>query len=138
MFHCRAFALVLALAVSSFAQSTAMLSGTVADPSGAVVAGASVACRNMETGLKTPTETNHAGLFRLPDLPVGLYEITITHGGFETLVRRDIRLLTGDTVDLSFTLNLGSASQRVEVSAPAPLVQRATSDLGTTVDSRQM
>ena len=121
-----------------FAQSTAMLSGTVVDPSGAIVPQASVVCTNAETGMKSFAATSRAGVFKFPDLPVGLYDVTISQGGFETLVSRGIRLLTDQTVDLTFTLHVGSTGQSVEVSAPAPLVQRATSDLGTTVDSRQM
>ncbi len=121
-----------------FAQSTAMLSGTVVDSSGATVPQASVVCTNAETAMKSSATTSRAGTFKFPDLPVGLYDVTITQSGFESLVRRGIRLLTDQTVDLTFTLHVGSTGQSVEVSAPAPLVQRATSDLGTTVDSRQM
>jgi hypothetical protein len=120
------------------AQSTASLAGTVVDTSGAVVPDAKVDCRNVETDLKASATTNSAGLFRFPELPVGLYELTISKESFGTLVRGGVRLLTEQAVDLTLTLRLGQTSQSVEVSAPVPLVQRTTSDLGTTVDSRQM
>lgn len=82
--------------------------------------------------------TNSAGLSRLPELPVGLYEPEITKEGFGKLVRGDIRLLTGQTVDMTLALCVGQASQPVEVGEAVRIVQSATSELQTTVDSRQM
>jgi hypothetical protein len=131
--------LILATAPAlSFAQSTALLTGTVVDATGSVIPGAQITCRNVDTGLKFAGITNNTGLFRFPDLPVGPYELTITHDGFAKLVRGGISLLTGQTAELTLTLPLGAASQSIEVSAPAPLVQSATSDVGTTIDNRQM
>src|SRR5690348_15563642 len=80
------------------AQSTAALTGTVVDPSGAVVSAANVTCRNVDTDLRSAASTNSAGLFRCTDLPVGLYEVTISKEGFGTMVRSGIRLLTEQTV----------------------------------------
>ena len=120
------------------AQSTATLTGTVVDASGAIVAGARVVCRNLETDAKSVAVTNSIGLFNLPYLPVGGYELTISHEGFGTLVRGGVELLTGQTVDLTLKLKVGQVSQSVEVTAPVPLVQSTTSDVGATVDSRQM
>src|SRR5438105_835182 len=97
---------VLFAAALSFAQSTAVLSGTVVDPAGAVVPQAKVVCRNIDTDWKTFATTNHEGLFRFQDLPVGLFEITITREGFAALFRGGIQLLTDQTVDLTFTLRL--------------------------------
>lgn len=130
--------LFLCLETVAFGQSTALLTGTVSDPSGAVVAGAQVRCSNTETDLRLTAVTNSEGLFRFPDLPVGLYEVNVSHEGFEGLIRRGIQLYTGQTLDLKLTLRIGQTSQSVEVSSPVPLVQTTTSDLRTTVDSRQM
>ena len=129
---------LVTLAVACFGQSTGLITGTVVDPSGAVVPGARVVSRNVETDLRATAAANSAGLFRFPDLPVGLYEITASREGFTTMVRGGIRLLTDQTVDLTLELRVGQTGQSVEVTAPAPLVQRATSDLGMIVDSRQM
>lgn len=133
-----AFVVLVTAPALSFAQSTALLTGTVVDPTGSVVPGAQVACRNVDTGLKFAALTDNNGLFRFPDLPVGSYELTISREGFSKLVRGGIALLTGQTAELTLPLPLGATSQSIEVSAPAPLVQRATSDVGTTIDSRQM
>jgi hypothetical protein len=130
--------LLLAAAGISFGQSTALLTGSVTDSSGAVVAGAQVKCWNTDTDLRVTSTTNADGLFRFPDLPVGPYEVSVSQQGFETLVRRGIRTYTGQTLDISLTLTVGQSSQSVEVSAPVPLVQTTTSEVRTTIDSRQM
>ncbi len=135
---CRAVVLLLSLTGLCFCQSTALLTGSVSDPSGGIVAGAQVKCWNTETDLRMTAVTNSEGLFRFPDLPVGPYEVSVSHQGFETLVRRGIRLYTGQTLDVNLKLTVGQTSQSVEVSSPVPLVQTASSEVRTTVDSRQM
>lgn len=92
-----ALLIALLLPVNLPAQSTALLTGTVVDPSGAVIPGARVACTNAETGLQSQAVANTAGLFRFPGLPVGIYELTLSREGFSTLVRGGIQLLTGQT-----------------------------------------
>jgi hypothetical protein len=119
-------------------QSTALLNGSVSDPSGAAISGAQVKCSNTETDLRLSVLTNHEGIFRFPDLPVGPYELSISHEGFGTLIRNGITLFTGQTLDLNLTLAIGQASQSVQVSSQVALIQTATSELRTTVDSRQM
>lgn len=120
------------------AQSTATLTGTLTDQSGGLIPGAAVVCRNAATGLELRTVTSSNGLFRIPNVPVGTYEITVSREGFATLVRRGIELLTEHTVDLSLTLQVGSTNQTVSVTETIPLVQSTTSDVQTTVNSRQM
>jgi hypothetical protein len=91
----------MCLTASDVAQSTALLTGTVADASAAVIAGSEVVCRNIELGVKFSARVNDPGLFRFADLPVGSYNLIASHDGFETYVRRGINLLTGQTVDLT-------------------------------------
>ncbi len=134
----RSLACLLLLPGLCLAQSTAMLTGTVSDNSGAIVADAQVECLNPETDQRVVALTNKDGLFRFPDLPVGPYELKISRAGFEVLVRRGIQLYTGQSLDLNLTLTVGQISQSVEVSTSVPLVQTTSSDLKTTVDSRQM
>src|SRR5258707_1030341 len=110
-------------------QSTALLTGAVTDPSGGAITGAAVKCSNTETDLRLTAITNHEGLFRFPDLPVGPYELTISHPGFGTLIRQGIVLFTGQTLDLNLTLAVGQTSQSVQVSAPVNLIQTASSEL---------
>ena len=134
----RVAAWLLCLPSLCLCQSTALLSGSVADSSGGLIAGAQVKCWNTETDLRLSAVSNNQGLFRFPDLPVGPYELTVVHDGFERYIRHGITLYTGQSLDLNLVLQVGQTSQSVEVSAPIPLVQTTTSDLKTTVDSRQM
>ena len=136
----RSVVLIALLLMPGFlmAQSSARLSGTVLDASGAVVPQAKVICRNTATGLTYTASTNAEGLFRFPDLPIGPYELTASHAGFEELVRSGITLLTGHAVDVQLRLQVGQARQRVEVTAGAPVVQTTTSETQTAIDSRSM
>ena len=122
----------------SMGQSTARLSGSVVDATHAVLQGAKVVCRNIETGLTHEAATNAQGLFRFPELPIGPYRIEVSAPGFKTLARGPVELLTGHTVDLPVALELGEVTQRTEVIGEIPLVQTATSDVQTTIDSRSM
>ena len=76
-----------------------------------MVPGAAVVCRNTETDMRSSMLTNAEGLFRFATLPVGSYEITVEKQGFERLLRSGIVLLTGQTLDLSLTLNTGPVNQ---------------------------
>lgn len=134
----RILALTPLVGVIAFAQSTGSMTGLVTDPSGAAVAEAQVTCKSVETGVEVHSATTSGGVFQVPDLPVGSYEVSITHAGFKTAVRTGITLLTGETVDLSLTLQLGETMQSVRVEGSAALVQTTTSEVKNTVDSRQM
>src|SRR5262245_54852288 len=119
-------------------QANSLLTGTVADPSGAVVANAEVVCRHTQTGVTSTRNTNADGLFRFPDLPIGEYELTVSFPGFEQLTRKGLNLLTGYSVDLHLQLDVGTARQAVQVYAPAATVQPTSSEVQTSIDSRSM
>jgi len=119
-------------------QATGRITGTVVDAGDALVAGASVQCRNTESGLLSATVTNQEGIFRFPDLPIGTYEITVTQPGFQTLVRGSIDLLTAHTVDLRLQLQVGAVTQSVNVTTEIAPLQSASSEVQTTIDSRSM
>lgn len=118
------------------AQSVATLTGTVVDPSGSAVPRATVVCRNTGTGLTQTTQANAEGLFRFPQLPIGTYELAVTHPGFERLVRAGLELLTGRSVDVTLELRVGQTTQLVGVTASAPVVQPTSSEVQTSFDSR--
>ena len=106
------------LAVASFftgqanAQvSGATLSGTVNDPSGAVIAGARVAIANKDTGVSRTVTTDSAGLYSAPNLLPGPYEVTITATGFSTTKESNITLTVGAQQTLNVALKIGEAAQ---------------------------
>ncbi|HEX4809961.1 MAG TPA: carboxypeptidase regulatory-like domain-containing protein [Bryobacteraceae bacterium] len=129
---------VLVWSTLSLAQSTGRISGTVVDPSGSVIANGAVICTNSETGLTRKVETNQDGLFVFPDLPIGRYIVAAQAQGFETARRDNISLLTGQSLDLKFSLSIGSSSQTVDVTAGAPLVETDASSVQTSVNQNQM
>src|SRR5437667_10133275 len=82
--------------------STGIISGTVTDPHGAIVAGVSLAATETATGRSYQTETTEAGIYVFPSLPVGIYTITALRPGFKKGVQTDIELRVSlrETVDL--------------------------------------
>src|SRR5579864_5431585 len=107
----------------------ATLSGTVTDTSGGVVPNADVTAKNVSTGISRMTTTNGSGLFTIPNLQPGPYEITVAAGGFNTDVRSGISLNVGQELVLNFTVKPGMAVQKVEVNAEAPTVNLANATL---------
>src|SRR5258708_22820906 len=66
--------------------------GTVTDPQGAVIAGAKVTVRNVNTGLERTTETSADGSYSVPELPIGFYTVTISQSGFQTAVTTNVAM----------------------------------------------
>src|SRR5258705_4654946 len=114
--------------------SGATLSGTVTDPSGAVVAGAQVSIANRETGVARGVTTDEGGLYSAPNLLPGNYDVTITASGVSTTKQTDISLAVGAQATLNVSLKIGEATQTVEVTGGAQLVQLASSTLSAQVE----
>ncbi len=113
----------------------ATLIGTVSDPSGAVIPKASIAVKNEATGVVVNVTTNSAGLYSVPNLIPGMYDVTTSVRGFKTQTQTGIRLTVGATQTFPITLAVGQTTQKVTVSAAPPLVQLANSTLSATVNS---
>ena len=132
-------ALVLLLGVGQLsAQSTGSIRGTVSDSSGAVVPDASVTVTNTQTAQKRSTQTTSSGVFVFPDLPIGPYALEVTKAGFNAQKREGTQLLTGQTIGLDITLNVGSQTESVSVSADTQQIQTTTSTVAQTIDEKQM
>src|SRR5260370_34774214 len=128
--------ILLASTVSLRAQTTnGGIQGTVTDPSGAAVAGASATGRNLDTGLTIATVTSDAGLYSLANLPPGRYSVTMVGPGLKKYSREGVTVRTGTTVSLDVQMQLGAVSENVTVIADASQLQTATSDIGSTVQS---
>ena len=123
----------------AFAQgSTAAMSGVVRDPTGAVIPGVAVTAKSIETGLTRATETDAAGNFNMPSLPVGQYEMTAEKMGFKQQVRSGINLVVGQQAVVNLTLEVGSLSQQVMVSAEAPIVNTTLASTSGLVSEEQI
>lgn len=125
------------LAMRCFGQDiTSTLSGSVTDGTAAGVANAAVEVRNLVTGAKNVAQTDSAGLYTIPFLTPGPYEIAIEARGFQRYVARNVRLETGQRRRVDPVLTVGEVTQSVSVNAdPLPL-EIASGSLGQTIDTR--
>src|SRR5579872_5993065 len=109
--------------VESHGQGTAgAIVGTVKDPSGAVIADASVTVKNVATNASRKVQTNTAGDYSVPLLPPGEYEVTVEQPGFRSSVSGSIPLEVNQTVRVDINLQVGNQTQQVEVTGAAPLI----------------
>lgn len=123
--------------VPAFAQvgGTGTIQGTVTDPSGAVVGGASVTAVNTATGVQTNRLTTDAGFFAISLLPAGRYNVTIKATGFQTFTQQNIVLDALQVVGLSPKLQLGQANQSVTVESAPPLLKTDDVSLGSSMEN---
>ncbi len=126
---------VLSLAVAANGQTfRGTILGTVSDPSGAAVAGASVTVKNQDTGILRSTQTMPDGEYRVPELAIGTYTVTVEMPGFQTAITRDVKVDVASQVRADVTLKTGQVSQRIEVSGESLSQIETTSDtLGATL-----
>ena len=130
---------VLAIAVSpAFAQQTlGAINGTVLDPSGAAVAGATVTVTSTQTDLTRSAKSGSNGFFQIFNLPIGTYQVTASQDGFETTQESGIAVQEARATTLTISLKVGKASESVEVTAN-PLLNATDTTNGYTLDSSQI
>src|SRR5207302_10158379 len=109
---------------------TATILGGVKDSSGAVIPGASITAKNVETGLTRTGVSAEDGSYRLSALPVGGYEVRVELPGFRTEVRSGLTLTVSQEAVVNFTLQAGAVDQTVVVTEDAPLVNTTSGALG--------
>src|SRR5207247_7368028 len=98
------------------------IAGTVADKSGAVVPDAAVEIEQKGTGLKLSTSTTGAGVFSFPDLPVGFYNVTITHSGVQTPKITDLEVQVGRISSVTVSLEVAEQPQAVDCQTAASTI----------------
>ena len=118
--------------------TTATISGTVSDSTGAVVPGAVVTVRNVETGITRTVSTDSAGRYRAPRLGMGDYAVTAESAGFQTSVRSGITLTVGRAAVVDFALQIGAVAETITVTGEAPLIETTTGTVGSLVNERAM
>src|SRR5437588_1801633 len=111
------------------------ITGTVTDSSGRVIANAHIAITNLATGVVRATTSNDEGLYTAPNLLPGTYDVKFTAQGFKSELRKEIELTVGATLTLDLTMQIGTITEKVEVSGEAPAVQLTTSDINAVVDA---
>jgi hypothetical protein len=128
----------LFLSVSSLFASgpTGTVTGTIKDPSGAIIPKARVIVTNEETNSARTAETNDGGDYTVALLPIGRYRVAVECAGFRRSVLRSVIVDVDQTVRVDFALHVGAITEEVRVTETPPIVQTDTSTLGQVVNER--
>ena len=134
---CLTLVALLCGASATFAQEvTATISGTVTDPSGAAVVGATVTAKSVERGISYTGETNDAGIYRISQLPVGNYDLRIEKPGFQTALYPTFVLHENQIARFDIELKVGQVSQTIEVTGAAPVLKTEATQVDTIINAK--
>jgi hypothetical protein len=122
--------LILAAAPAKAQEVRGTITGRITDSGGAVIAGASVRIINTAQGTNAQVESNESGLFRVPYLLAGSYQMVVEAQGFKKYLRDGIVIRIGDTLETDAQLEVGSLDQSVTVNADAPVLDTTTASMG--------
>jgi hypothetical protein len=128
--------LLLAVAGVYGQASDGNLTGVVLDASGAAVPNAAVQLENVVTGVKVSTKTDANGLYRVGNLPVGRYNLTVSAGGFTTASLKDLIVELNKTATANITLQVGTVSTAVDVMEAASTIDTTTAQLSNNYEAR--
>jgi hypothetical protein len=135
------FVLLLSLSFAGVrlnAQATSQITGTVTDQTGLAIAGANVTATATATGFTSSTETNSSGLYSLPALSIGVYDLKVTAKGFSTTLKRGVQLNVSQVLRSDISMSVGSVTETVTVSATALAVQADSNVVSTLISSEQI
>lgn len=120
----------------TFAQSTAMIQGAITDATGAYVPNAKIVVRNVGTGEERTTQSDNSGVYAFASLPVGVYKITVTAPGMQTVIANDVVLQVGMQQTQNFTLSVAAAQTEIQVTGAAPVITSETVSVGTVINQQ--
>jgi hypothetical protein len=129
---------ILFLCASSVAFAQAgrgSISGLVSDPSGAIVSGAKVTALNHATGITQHTVTSDAGLYSFVSLNPGIYTVTASQKGFESVAQNNVLVTVDQVTTVNIALQVGSVAETVTVTGASSLVDTSNSTVGQLIDS---
>lgn len=124
------------LGFAAHAQSLTQLSGTVTDPSGAVVTGAKVEALNLDTGVKRETTTDASGIYVFSQIVPGNYRLTVSAAGFSSANVEGLRLLVNTPATVPVKLELGAVTETVSVAAEATQINTVDATVGNAFGSK--
>jgi hypothetical protein len=117
-------------------EATARITGTVSDASGAVIPGVQVTVTNTATQVSREVTSDHGGFYQVLALPIGAYKVAATRQGFRTVVSPEYKLLINQALRIDIKMEVGAASEKVEVGAEAAPVETVNATLGQSVTGR--
>jgi len=115
---------------------TAGIVGTVTDPTGAPINGATVTATDTERGTVWTATTNESGTYSISRIPVGTYKVEVTAQGFQKLIRPPFALVLNQTARVDAPMKVGQVSETVEVTGSAPVLKTDTTEVDTIIDAR--
>ncbi|HKT23837.1 MAG TPA: TonB-dependent receptor [Terriglobales bacterium] len=117
-------------------QVTANITGTVLDPTGAPIIGATVTASDTNRGTVYTAKTNESGIYNIQRVPIGTYVIKAESSGFESARHSAVALDLDQTARINFDLKIGSVKETVEVSSEAPVLRTDTTEVSTVIDAQ--
>src|SRR5713101_2973810 len=130
--------LLVLVPIASAQKITGLITGTVTDPSGAAVPGATVTVVNERTSATRSATTNEQGSFSFPELDPGMYTLTVNKGGFKKLAERNVELHVADVTTLNLKMEMGATTETVMVEASPITVNTSTGDVGNIMLGEQV
>jgi hypothetical protein len=118
--------------------ATARITGTITDSTGAVIPGVQVTVTNTATQISREATTDHDGFYQVLALPIGNYKVTATRDGFRTVESAEYKLLINQALRIDFKMQVGTASEKVDVGAEAAPVETVSATLGQSVTGRTL
>ena len=139
MKHASVLIAIIVLTCAAMAQTfRGGIEGTIIDSTGAAVTQAQVSAKNVATALTRTTQTDDQGNYLIPELPLGVYEVTATKAGFRTAVLKGVRVEVSARERVNITLQPGQVQERIEVREEVPLVETTVNNMGGTIEGDQM
>jgi hypothetical protein len=133
-----AFTLVMRIPAQAQGETTSAIVGSVTDPAGAAIPGATVTVTNIDNGLKRSVKTDDSGRFSFPQLKPGLYSVKAEAGRFETQQNNTVSAGLGQKQTVDFKLNIASASESILVQEQAPQINPENPNTSTALTARSI
>src|SRR5580658_2806775 len=131
--------LLCLLSVAAFAQSDrGTITGTVSDPTGAIIAGAAVEARNVATDALYPVASSNTGNYTIAQLPAGAYDVTVTVMGFKKFIRTGLTVEVAGTIRVDAALEVGAATESVTITEAAPLLKTEGGEVSHNVSTETL
>src|ERR1044071_232886 len=130
--------LISAIAISAQVTTTGSISGSVIDPTGALVADATVTTKNVETAIENPATTSENGTFTIPQLQRGVYRVIIEHSGFKKAEITNVKVNVGTPTTVNVSLEVGTPQETVTIIGGGEILQTQTANVGNTIVGRQI
>jgi hypothetical protein len=130
------FVITIGMLQRTWAQEvTASITGTVVDPSGAAVTGATVTATSVERGIAYTAQTNDSGLYRISQLPVGSYDLKIEKTGFAVATHPAFVLTVNQVARIDVAMKVGQTTETVEVTGEAPALETQSTQVSTIINA---